>query len=665
MSSRVAAVTSALLTLTLAASAQGAGQSLGPEPRDVFEGHMNYVATAGSLLQCGGGATCDLNTGGNCQGLDSGTAPVAGIPGGLPGLRVAYAQVNWVATYPQGAMPDAAVTLTPPGGAPIAAQADPARSEQFDDAADAQTCQLVQVLCSVGNCGLTFGSMVADVTDAVNAHLATGGVLNGDWRIDDVDVPGGDDSNPDTAIAAIGSLTVGGWSLLMVYEEASLPLRRLYYYQGFELIEGGVRRLHPTGFRAPPDPAVDVTFFALEGDTGTQGDSLTINDTDVEDDCNPFNNVFNETVNAAGMCRRNTSSVDLDTFHLEDAIEPGDEEADITITLPMGNGLTPGEQIFTDWLMIAFDHRPPNFDTLKPEKSAEPPSRSVVQTGDLIEYTILVENSGGEDATGVIVRDAPPPGTTYVPGSTTVDVIQIPDAAGGATVLAQGLELTRIPGIDAIGPMERHLVKFKVRVDADAPDGTILTNIASITADGLDQVRTDPVVHSVGILPDGGFPPPPDAGPDAGPRPDFGVVPTGDAAPPRPDGAPVICGPDEVVNAAGRCVNASADMGPERDACPYGTAESFCAQGTQLVDGKCEAICGAGTYWDPSCANGCGACQPEGVPTCAEAAGGKDSGKASSGCTLGGHTSGGPLWLAGLALAVTAARRRRENRDRR
>ena len=151
-----------------------------------------------------------------------------------------------------------------------------------------------------------------------------------------------------------------------------------------------------------------------------------------------------------------------------------------------------------------------------------------------------------------------------------------------------------------------------------------------------------------------------DAPPDSG-----AADAAGSDAAPRPDGAPVICGPDEVLNAAGRCVSASADMGPERDACPYGTAESFCAQGTQLVDGKCEAICGAGTYWDPSCANGCGACQPDGVPTCAEAAGGKESGKASSGCTLGGRAAGGPLWLAGLALAASVARRRRENRARR
>ena len=660
-SAALSSIAFCLALMSSAGTAHAVGQSLGPEPHDVFEGHMNYVATAGSLLECGGGATCDLNTGGNCRGLDSGSAPLAGVPAGLPNLRVAYAQLNWVASMGGGDSPDASVTLTPPGGAPIAAQADPARSEQFDDAADAQTCQLVQVLCAVENCNLTFASMVADVTGAVNAHLAGGGVLNGNWRIDDVVIPGGDDSDPRTAIAAIGSLTIGGWSLIIVYEDESLPLRRLYYYQGFELISGGERRLHPQGFRAPGDPAVDVTLFAMEGDAATSGDGVRINDTDLEDACNPHDNVFNETVNAGGLCQSGTRSVDLDTFHLEDAIEPGDEDANVTITLPLGDGaFTAGEQIFTDWLMIAFDHRPANFDTLKPEKSAEPPSRSVVQAGQQIEYTILVENSGGEDATGVIVRDAPPPGTHYVAGSTTVDVIQIPDAAGATTVLAQGLRLTDIPGLDAIGPMERHLVKFKVTVDADAPDGAIISNIASITADGVAEIRTDPVVHSVGFLPDGGFPPPPDAAlPDAALPPDLDLGVARDAAP-RPDAAPLICAPGEVLNGAGRCVAESSDLGPERDACPYGNAQGFCAQGTQLVEGKCESICGEGTYWDPTCAEGCGACQPNGVPTCAEANPG-DSKKASSGCAVEGRAStAAPLaLLSALSVALVAGRRRR------
>jgi len=281
----VAVVVALGLVVALPRAAVAAGQSLGPEPMEVFEGNLNYVATAGSLLDCGGGGSCALNSNGNCAGLDSGTGALAGVPQELAGLRVRYAQLTWVASLPEGDAPDTLVTLTPPGGAPIAVRAEPMRSETFDDAAPPDQCQLIQTLCAVGGCGLTFSSQTAEVTDALNTHVEGGGVLNGNWRIADVVIPGGDDNNPETAIAAIGSLTVGGWSLLVVYEEASLPLRRLYYYQGFELIDGGERRLRPQGFRAPPDPAVDITFFAQEGDAQTTGDGMRLNDTDLENDC--------------------------------------------------------------------------------------------------------------------------------------------------------------------------------------------------------------------------------------------------------------------------------------------------------------------------------------------------------------------------------------------
>lgn len=655
-----------LLVLTgLATEAAAIGQALGPDPREVWEGTMNYVATAGSLLECGPG-TCELNASGNCTGRNSGTAALSGVPQGLQNLHVAYAQVTWVASLPQGQAPDASVTLTPPGGAPIAVMAEPDRSEGFDDAADANSCQFAQLLCGVENCGLTFASQVGDITEALNAHIAAGGALNGQWRIDDVEIPGGDDTNPQTAIAAVGSLTIGGWAVLVVFEDPSLPLRRLYYYQGFELISGGNRGLRPGDFLAPAEPAVDVTIFSQEGDEQTTGDSIRINGTNVEDGCNPWDNVFNDTVNSGGLCQRNVRAVDLDYFHLEDVIEPGDTQADIEIILPRGDGLvTAGEQIFTNWLMIAFDHRPPMFESLKPEKSAEPPSRSVVQPGDTIDYVILVENSGGDFATHVIVRDAPPPGTTYVPGTTFVDVVNVADGPDDSTLLARGLELTSLPGIERIAPNERHTVRFQVRVNDDTPDGTILTNIASISADGIDEVRTDAVQHSVGIAPDGGFPPPPDA---ALPEdmtvltpPDAHVTPPDTAA--ALDAGPVICAPGEVVGADGRCRPESADAAPERDACAFAAAQGPCAEGTIFVEGQCRAICGEGTFWDPSCDNGCGKCKPNGAPTCAEAEGGESKSDGGCGCRTGASQSPAPLALLAVAALAVAPRRRRR-RDR-
>ena len=75
------------------------------------------------------------------------------------------------------------------------------------------------------------------------------------------------------------------------------------------------------------------------------------------------------------------------------------------------------------------------------------------------------------------------------------------------------------------------------------------------------------------------------------------------------------------------------------------------------------SICGEGTYWDPTCANGCGACKPEGVLSCAESEGGE--GKASDGgcgCRIrgGGGGAGSAALVALVTLAFGGLRRRRK-----
>lgn len=656
----------ALAAALAPAAAQAVGQPLGPAPREVFEGTLNYTATAGSLLDCGAGS-CEFNSNGQCRGLDAGVSTLDDVPD-LPNLQVRYAQLTWVASLPANQAPDMAVTLTPPAGLPIQVAADPARSEIFNDSATPADCQIPELLCGTpsANCDFTFASMHADVTAQLNAHLAGGGTLNGPWGIGGVDVPGSDDADAATAIEAIGSLTLGGWALLVVYEQPTLPLRRLYYYQGFEMLAGETRDLFPSDFLAPADPAADVTIFALEGDEGTQGDSLSVNDHPVQDACNPRNNVFNDTVHsghADGRCDTGTRGVDLDTFHLPDAVNAGDTEAHVEIVVPAGGVLTGGEQIFTDWLMIAFNHRPPNFASLKPEKTATPPSHSIVQQGDAIEYAIQVENSGGDFATGVVVHDAPPAGTTYVPGSTIVDQSPVADDPGGVTALEAGLDLGRFLGHEHIDPGERHLLRFRVTVDADVPEGAVLTNVASISADGIDDVRTDPVQHPVGVLPDGGFPPPPDASP---PPPDLDAArPTADGAPltPFPDAAPPapnpeagICAPGEILGADGRCASADAAV-PERDACVFGQASGPCAAGTVYDGTQCVALCGPGTHWDQICDDGCGRCMPDGQ-ACEQ-----KTARKSSGCGIAAPVSlPGAGALAGLSVLALALRGRRRRR---
>lgn len=664
-----------LLLLPSLASAQG--RALGPEPTEVWEGNIGYAATAASLLRCGLPESCP-GTGHNCEGMPSATATLDVIPE-TPTLRVVHAQLNWVAYYPPDGEADAEVTLVPPAGDGIPVVKDDARSEVIIDQLDAQSCQLVGFLCPAvqGNCGVAFFSHHAVVTEALQAHRDGGGTLNGDWTLRDVQISGGNDGDPSSAIAAEASILIGGWSLYIVYEDAeNLPLRRIYYYQGFELNEGIARTVRPRGFLAPADPVVDLTTFVLEGDAAIQGDSLTVNGQEVTDACNPNRNVFNSTVNtgrANGQCLRNVEGVDLDRFSLEGAVEAGDEEAEVTYILPRGDGLiTQGEQLFTDWLILAFDHRLPNFETLKPEKNAIPPGRSEVPPGQRIEYTIIVENSGGDFARNVILTDTVPEHTTYVRGSTNIDRRPIADGPGETLPLQGGLNLSELPDIGDIAPEERHIVRFAVIVDADTPDGTTISNVANIDAADIDPVDTDPVVHTVlrgAPVVDAGTPvidaavePREDAG--VGPPPRDAFVPRDEdaAAPGRDASGP--CPPGQVLAPrGGACVPLTCPDGGvlEGDRC-VDLPEDPCGPGTRLAaDGRCESICGEGLRWDSTCPGG-GQCRHVDDAPCE--GGAADGGGSSDGCGCR-YTPAAPGLFSLLLPALFALRPRGSRKSRR
>ncbi|MGK0360194.1 MAG: putative repeat protein (TIGR01451 family) [Bradymonadia bacterium] len=641
-----------LLSLGLACVGQAHAQGqIGPNPDLDFEGTLDYAATAASLLTCQPGS-CDmlLGQGERCQGLNQAPAQLTVIPD-LPGLSVRHARVFWVATTAAGDPPDRNVTLTPPAGAPIPVAYDDALSTAYVDGLPAAECDALEFFCPGIACDIGFYMGVADVTDQLNVHLGGGGALNGEWLLSDIDVAGSPSDDPDLAVAGLASIGLGAWAILIVYEHDDLPLRRLYYYEGFEEVAGEERRVRPRGFRAPPNAAADITYLVLEGDSGIQGDTISVNGVELQNACNPRRNVFNSTVNghrADGVCEQGQTKVDLDRFDVIDVIEPMDEEAEVVFNAGAG------EQIFPVWLMLGFDHIPAAFGSVKPEKSAEPPHRSVVPAGSRIDYVILVENSGGDFAANVTVQDGIPAGTVYVAGSTTVDALAIADSPGGRSPLLNGLNLATLPGIDVIGPGDRHFVRFSVTV-ADVPPSTEITNIASIIADGIEETLSDPVVHTTSAAADGGPPPPPPVDMGAEPDMDASVEPE-----PQPEPQPTAdmgrCPPGQRLEVNGFCRDIEcADGSSLVDGECAADQPNPCGPGQALIDGRCEAICGDGLRWDPTC-EGAGQCRYVGDPPCAEGASGDD--EDGCGCDVG--QGGSPvhlLWLTPLMLG--AVRRRR------
>lgn len=127
----------------------------------------------------------------------------------------------------------------------------------------------------------------------------------------------------------------------------------------------------------------------------------------------------------------------------------------------------------------------------------------LLMPGERVRYTITVKNIGTDNAVDATLRDEVPANTTYVPGSTTLNGAPVPDAAGGALPLSDGLLINApedpTPGTLRADPSDTAdnvaTVTFDVRVNEDVVDGTVISNQALVSAPGggvVDQPSDDP-----------------------------------------------------------------------------------------------------------------------------------------------------------------------------
>jgi uncharacterized repeat protein (TIGR01451 family) len=127
------------------------------------------------------------------------------------------------------------------------------------------------------------------------------------------------------------------------------------------------------------------------------------------------------------------------------------------------------------------------------DKTASPAEGTPVAPGSTITYSIQI-TSGAADATGVVLTDATPANTTYVDGSAVIN--------GGAPI-AGGNPFADGEAIPTIPAGQSATASFQVTVNSPLPNGTALTNTASVTADEPDagSVLTDDAAHTVASAP--------------------------------------------------------------------------------------------------------------------------------------------------------------------
>jgi uncharacterized repeat protein (TIGR01451 family) len=117
---------------------------------------------------------------------------------------------------------------------------------------------------------------------------------------------------------------------------------------------------------------------------------------------------------------------------------------------------------------------------LQPTKSANPPG--AVLPGGTVTYTISIPNTGTADSSGTTLADPIPTGTTYVPGSTTLNGVAVADVAGAMPFATA--RLVNSPG-GAAGQIkmgQTATVSFRVTINPNPP--LIITNVATIDPDG-------------------------------------------------------------------------------------------------------------------------------------------------------------------------------------
>jgi uncharacterized repeat protein (TIGR01451 family) len=128
---------------------------------------------------------------------------------------------------------------------------------------------------------------------------------------------------------------------------------------------------------------------------------------------------------------------------------------------------------------------------------------NVLLAGETLRYTLTVKNIGTANAVDAELRDAIPVNTQYVAGSTTLNGAAVPDGPSGTSPLSGGIPIYApedpTPGAmraDASAtPSNVATIVFDVVVDANAIDGTVISNQGFVSAIGggvADQPSDDP-----------------------------------------------------------------------------------------------------------------------------------------------------------------------------
>ena len=282
--------------------------------------------------------------------------------------------------------------------------------------------------------------------------------------------------------SSTGKSTVAGWSLVVAYEQAAEPLRNLTVFDGFTFMLNNSVTQEVSGFRTPQNGTVRSRIGAVayegEPDTATTaGEGLTVEGTLIGNSLNPTSDFFNGSITHLGEHFTakdphhvgQIGSLDADLVAAEDVLDNGATEATVGFSA-LGDGWVPHV------LTFATEVEQPLVELVK---TAQDVDGAPLRAGDVVRYTVTATNTGNDEAEVVTVRDAPPAGTAFVPGSIAVAGAGVTDAGDAdAGEFAGGQVVGRL-GTIAAGT--QRTLSFDVRISPSATVGTDVDNAASAT----------------------------------------------------------------------------------------------------------------------------------------------------------------------------------------
>ncbi len=318
--------------------------------------------------------------------------------------------------------------------------------------------------------------------------------------------------------SALGSNNYAGWTLVVVYLNATLPTRNLVVYDGYQRVASNTSPINISlsGFLTPPFGPVTskLGVVGYDGDRGsTEGtagllfgpDVNTL--TPVSNAVNPQTDVFNSTISTLGTLNtgmnpsyQNTLGFDADIFAPNTPLPNNATSAAVRVQ-------SSGETIDIGVITMATDIFVPNIkDTLlKSVTKVAGSAGSAILPGDTLEYVMNFYNAGQDGALNVRLTDPIPANTTYLPNSLfitntgqggIISTINASDSAGNDTgefdsannriVARVGAGANATQGGTLIPADANKLpsvqVKFRVTVNAQTVGATVIDNFATVTA---------------------------------------------------------------------------------------------------------------------------------------------------------------------------------------